>query len=82
MWQFFSSKEEWQNGDKNESHGELKSTQGLGFAIQQNENENVVEEELMLLNDAAQFHIPKKYNIPCQEYPGQRSILQGTRHCL
>jgi hypothetical protein len=48
----------------------LKSTQGLGFAIQQNENENVVEEELMLLNDAAQFHIPKKYNIPCQEYPG------------
>jgi acetolactate synthase small subunit len=29
------------------------------IAIQQNENENVVEEKLMLLNDVAQFHIPK-----------------------
>ncbi len=30
------------------------------IAIQKNENENVVEEELMLLNDAGQFHIPKQ----------------------
>ncbi len=38
------------------------------IAIQQDENENVVEEEIILSNDVAQFHIPKKCNIPCQEY--------------
>ncbi len=54
MRQFFSSKEKWYNGDKNESHGDSKFARQINqIVIQKNENENVVKEELMLLNDAA-----------------------------
>jgi hypothetical protein len=43
MRRFFSSKEKWYNGDKNESHGDSNFARQINqIVIQKNENENVV----------------------------------------
>jgi hypothetical protein len=45
--------------------------------MQHNEEENVIEEELQMMQHNSILY--KEYNILCQEYPIQKSNLQGIK---